>query len=139
MKIKRYNMSSEFLRTVLGPGLKHWEVEKNAIPPDAELVRISVDQMESSVGQVSLFFTCASFPDLPEGTLLDGEKIWIKAFFPVEDLEIYCEECRTTVRPDPYNPNYLKCDCPDRKQVDAGGPIPDMWKHVLVQKFMKEL
>jgi len=75
MRIKRFDMTSEFLKQILSPGRKDFETTRNALPVDAELVRIHVDPFESTPGLISLFYTSQDFPDLPEATVPQSERI----------------------------------------------------------------
>ena len=88
MKIKRFDVTAAFFKETLGPGVKHFEAKKNAIPADAELVRIFIDPNRSTPDIISLFFTSESYPDLPEGTLLKPEMIeFVKHFYANEKGE----------------------------------------------------
>jgi len=89
MRIKRFDVSTQLIKDILGPGIKYFEATENAILGDAELVRISVNENESTIDRISLFFTSASFPDLPEGTVLKGETIiFVKHYDPsISELE----------------------------------------------------
>jgi cytochrome c553 len=79
MKIKRFAFTSETFRMIFSQGLKHWEVSRNAIPKDAELVRIFDDHGASSIGTIYLDYYSESFPDLPEGSFLETNHITITA------------------------------------------------------------
>ena len=82
MKIKRFDVSMDFFKEILGPGIKHFEAIKNALPADAELVRIFIDPNKSSLDIISLFFISESYPILPEGTLLEPETIeFVKHYY----------------------------------------------------------
>ena len=81
MKIKRFDISIDAIKLLLGPGRHDREVSTNAIPEDAELVRIFVDENESTPSMISLFFTSESFPDVDEGTFLCGEHILFTEYY----------------------------------------------------------
>ena len=81
MKIKRFAFTSESFRKIFSPGLKHWEVTENAIPKDAELVRISTDIGVSSAGRIYLDYYSEEFPELPEGSILKLNKIMITTHY----------------------------------------------------------
>lgn len=84
MKIKRFDVTTAFLKDILSDRKHCFAATRNAIPEDAELVRIAVDQNRSSVDIISLFFASESFPDLPEGSLLKSEVIEITKYFGTE-------------------------------------------------------
>jgi len=81
MKIKRFDISIEMLKVIFGPGRKDWEVECNALPEDAKIVRIlSMDNYAASISTLSLFVISDTFPDVPDGSLLKPETIWIRQY-----------------------------------------------------------
>ncbi len=75
MKIKRFDISTEFLKSILQHGMMNIATIKNPLPEDAELVRIFTNPYESSLRTISLFYKSESFPEQIEGTLLNSEKI----------------------------------------------------------------
>ena len=81
MRIKRFDLTPEVLKLFFSGGRFDIQVIENALPADAELVRIHTNQNESTPGAISLFYTSASFPDLPEGYLLDSERIVFTKYF----------------------------------------------------------
>jgi len=80
MRIKRFDMTSELLRSFFDGKRRDIQATKNALPADAELVRIHTNQNESSPGVISLFYASASFPDLPEGSVPTPETIWFTEY-----------------------------------------------------------
>lgn len=87
MRIKRFDLSVDGIKELLGKGRHDREVTKNAIPEDAELVRVSVNNNESTLSKISLFFKSESYPDVPEGTVLPSETIQLKEYFNIVDTE----------------------------------------------------
>ena len=85
MKIKRFDISVDCIKELLGPGRHDREVIENAIPKDAELIRVSVNQHESTPEKISLFFKSESYPEVPEGIILMGESIVLREFFKEEE------------------------------------------------------
>lgn len=78
MRIKRYDVTSEWLKSILKNGRHNAIYEiRNGLPEDAELVRISADKDLSTVDVISLFFTSESFPNLPEGLWLKPNTVFI--------------------------------------------------------------
>jgi hypothetical protein len=75
MKIKRYDITPDLLKMFFSGERFDIQATENALPADAELVRITVNEHKSTPRTISLFYTSASFPDLPEGTILESEKI----------------------------------------------------------------
>ena len=82
MKIKRYDVAVDFLKAFFSSGRHDLEVIENAIPEDAEFVRVSVNPNESTPSVVSLFFTSESFPDVPEGTVIPSERVLFRKYYP---------------------------------------------------------
>lgn len=81
MKIKRFDLSVEGIKNLLGSGRHDREVIENAIPNDAELVRVNTNQNESTPSKISLFFKSESYPDVPEGTVLPSETITFREYY----------------------------------------------------------
>ena len=84
MKIKRYDITLEFLKCILSGERVDIQTIRNPIPADAELVRVLTNQNLSSPRIISLFLTSASFPDLPEGTCLQAEGITLITYHKEE-------------------------------------------------------
>lgn len=76
MRIKRFDVTVEFLKQFLTNGHIHFSVF-NGIPNDAELVRIHVDPNIQTIDKISFFFMSESFPDVPKGYVLTSEKVTI--------------------------------------------------------------
>ncbi len=81
MKIKRFDVTPEVLKMFFSGTRINIQATKNALPADSKLARIAVNEIESMPHIISLFYTSASFPDLPEGTILDSEKIEFTRFY----------------------------------------------------------
>ena len=81
MRIKRFDITPEFLKMFFDGERKDLQATKNALPKDAELVRIAVNEYESTPRTISLFYTSASFPDLPEGSALEPERIFFTRYY----------------------------------------------------------
>lgn len=81
MKIKRFDITPEVLKMFFGGERFDIQATKNALPADAELMRIAIKDMESTPYIISLFYISASFPDLPEGTILESEKIEFTRYY----------------------------------------------------------
>lgn len=138
MKIKRFDITVEFIRDIFSSGTKHWKVIRNALPEDAELVRIYVSQNKSTPDILSLYFTSNSFQDLPEGTNIGSEPISILKYYPIKQHEYLCNNCEELAKIDIYNPNYMVCGCENIGQIDIN-KRPESWKEVLTEKIIIEL
>lgn len=55
----------------------------------------------------------------------------------ITEQELYCRECDTLTKSDPYNPNYIICDCQEIGQIDHEGPYPKKWTHVNTETIIK--
>ena len=81
MRIKRFDITPEVLKFFLSGERFDMQATKNSIPADAELVRVHTNQNESSPRVISLFYTSTSFPDLPEGSYMESERILFTKYF----------------------------------------------------------
>jgi hypothetical protein len=84
MRIKRYDMASQALKMFFDGERRDIQATANALPADAELVRIFVDPYKSTPDIISLFYTSPSFPDLPEGSSPRSEPILFTQYFKAE-------------------------------------------------------
>jgi len=75
MRVKRFSVSPEFLKMILSGERIDFEAQNKYLPPDAELVRIFVDDKSSSVNEISLVFHSDEFTDLPEGSSMERETV----------------------------------------------------------------
>jgi hypothetical protein len=80
MRIKRFDITSDVFKMLFGGQRIDFEVERNPIPADAELVRVHTNLNESTPALVSLFYTSATFPDLPEGSIPKPTLIWLRQY-----------------------------------------------------------
>jgi hypothetical protein len=87
MKIKRFDISVEALCSIFGAGRKEWEVRENAFPEDAEIVRIVVDERNSTPNVLSIYLTSKDFPDIPRGTLIESEAPKIYVYYESDKTE----------------------------------------------------
>ena len=84
MRIKRFDMTPELLKSFFDGKRRDMQATKNALPVDAELVNIAINQYESTPRIISLFYTSPSFPNLPEGSTLEPETIWFTKYYKTE-------------------------------------------------------
>lgn len=75
MKVKRFDVSPEFLKMILSGERIDFEAQKKYLPSDSELVRIFVDEKQSSPNIISFIFHSNEFPDLPEGSSIERETV----------------------------------------------------------------
>lgn len=75
MKIKRFDMTPEILKFFFSGERFDMQATINPLPADAELVRVHTNHNHSTPQVISLFYTSASFPDLPEGQYMEPERI----------------------------------------------------------------
>lgn len=75
MRIKRFDMTPEVLKFFFSGERFDMQATGKALPNDAELVRVHTNQNESTPRIISLFYTSASYPDLPEGSYMESEII----------------------------------------------------------------
>lgn len=88
MRIKKFDITTEVLKQFLAEGRYNIEIIQNAIPKDAELVRININPNESTPSIISLYFTSQSFPDLPEGSYMQSEKIELRQYYFGDKIEV---------------------------------------------------
>jgi hypothetical protein len=81
MKIKRFDISVEIFKELFNGKRHEFKVIANQLPEDAQLVRISVNPNESTIRTISAFYTSETFPDLPDGTLMESDKICLSVYF----------------------------------------------------------
>jgi hypothetical protein len=81
MRIKRFDMTPEVLKFFFSGERFDMQATENALPADAELVRVHTNQNESTPRVISLFYISASFPDLPEGSSIESERILFTKYF----------------------------------------------------------
>jgi hypothetical protein len=81
MRIKRFDMTPDVLKFFFSGERYDMQATENALPHDAELVRVHTNQNESSPSVISLFYTSAAYPDLPEGSLMASERILLRKYF----------------------------------------------------------
>lgn len=80
MRIKRFDITSEVFKMLFSGKRIDFEVERNPIPADAELVRVHTNLNEATLSVISLFYTSATFPEFPEGAMIESSRISIRQY-----------------------------------------------------------
>jgi hypothetical protein len=78
MKVKRFAFTTSAFKYILSPGVRFYEVIKNHIPKDAEIVRIFSDPLQSTVDTIYIDCISDEFEDVPEGESLKSHAVQVK-------------------------------------------------------------
>jgi hypothetical protein len=78
MKVKRFAFTTSAFKYILSPGVKCYEVIKNHIPKDAEIVRIFSDPLQSTADTIYIDCISDEFEDAPEGKFLKPHAVQVK-------------------------------------------------------------
>ena len=81
MRIKRFDFSATLIKPFLSGERMDIKATENALPPDAELVRVYVNEKEAMPDRIYLFYISESFPDVKEGYMVQGEKIMFTRYY----------------------------------------------------------
>ena len=81
MKVKRFDITVDCLQKFFNGKRIDFEVERNPIPDDAQLIKVSVNDRFVGQSVISLFYISEQFPDVEEGMVLESTKISIRQYF----------------------------------------------------------